>query len=172
MPDLLRSNFTPPNKVRLRKSKPNLVKWQTKTSDKNQCQRPYRLVLGSINPSSPSADKKWRQRLKKSPEAKEAQKEKNKFAMQKRRELETKEQKALTKNKHREKQRLIKKKKMAGRDWWANWIAKGKWQIWKEEKTAIRDWGGNKIAQGKCKTQDEEESFRWEWGANKIAQRQ
>jgi hypothetical protein len=31
--------------------------------------------------------------------------------MQKRRELETKEQKALTLNKHREKQRLIKKKK-------------------------------------------------------------
>ncbi len=45
MPDLLRSNSTPPNKVRLRKSKPNLVKWQTKTSDNNQCRRPYRHVL-------------------------------------------------------------------------------------------------------------------------------
>jgi hypothetical protein len=27
-------------------------------------------ILGSIHPPSPSADKKWRQRLKKSPEAK------------------------------------------------------------------------------------------------------
>jgi hypothetical protein len=44
MPDSLRSDSTPPNKVRLRKSKPNLVKWQTKTSDNNQCRRPYRLV--------------------------------------------------------------------------------------------------------------------------------
>ena len=45
-----------------------------------------------------------------SPEAKEAQKEKNKLAMQKRRELETNNQKALIKNKHREKQRLTKKR--------------------------------------------------------------
>ncbi len=45
MPDSLCSDSTLPNKVRLRKSKPNLVKWQTKISDNNQCQRPYRLVL-------------------------------------------------------------------------------------------------------------------------------
>ena len=38
-----------------------------------------------------------------SPEAKEAQREKSKFAMQKRRKLETKEQTALAKDKHREK---------------------------------------------------------------------
>ncbi len=37
-----------------------------------------------------------------SPEAKEAQREKSKFAMQKRRELETKEQTAFAKDKHRE----------------------------------------------------------------------
>ncbi len=117
-------------------------------------------ILGSINPPSPSADKKRMQRLKKSPEAKEAQKEKNQFAMQKRRELETKEQKALTKTKLREKQRLIKKKK-----WQAEtdeqielqrendrFETKRKRQSEIEEET--------KIAQGKCKTQDEEELFR------------
>jgi hypothetical protein len=46
-----------------------------------------------------------------SPEAKEAQREKSKFAMQKRHELETKEQTALAKDKHREKQRLSKTRK-------------------------------------------------------------
>ncbi len=39
-----------------------------------------------------------------SPEAKEAQREKSKFAMQKRCKLETKEQTALAKEKHRKKQ--------------------------------------------------------------------
>jgi hypothetical protein len=46
-----------------------------------------------------------------SPEAKEAQREKSKFAIQKRCELETKEQTALAKDKHREKQRLSKRRK-------------------------------------------------------------
>ena len=44
-------------------------------------------------------------------EAKEAQREKSKVAMQTRRELETKEQTALAKDKHREKQRLSKSRK-------------------------------------------------------------
>ena len=61
------------------------------------------IILGFINPRSPSSEKKRRQRLKMSPEAKEAQREKSKFAMQKRRKLETKEQTALAKDKHREK---------------------------------------------------------------------
>jgi hypothetical protein len=46
-----------------------------------------------------------------SPEAKEAQREKSKFAMQKRHRLETKEQTALAKDKHRDKQRLSKTRK-------------------------------------------------------------
>ena len=46
-----------------------------------------------------------------SPEAKEAQREKSKFAMQKRHRLETKEQTALAKDKHREKQRRRKMRK-------------------------------------------------------------
>ena len=45
-----------------------------------------------------------------SPETKEAQREKSKFAMQTRRELETKEQTALAKDKHREKKRLKMRK--------------------------------------------------------------
>jgi hypothetical protein len=44
-------------------------------------------------------------------EAKEAQREKSKFAIQRRRDLETKEQTALAKDKHREKQRLAMKRK-------------------------------------------------------------
>ena len=52
-----------------------------------------------------------------SPEAKEAQREKSKFAMQKRCKLETKEQTALAKDKHREKQRLeMRKKRQAETD--------------------------------------------------------
>ena len=43
-------------------------------------------------------------------EAKEAQREKSKVAMQTRRELETKEQIALAKDKHREKKRLKMRK--------------------------------------------------------------
>ncbi len=49
------------------------------------------IILGFLNPQSPSSEKKRRQWLKMSPEAKEAQREKSKFAMQKRRDLETKE---------------------------------------------------------------------------------
>ena len=50
-------------------------------------------------------------------EAKEAQREKSKFAMQRRRKLETKEQTALAKDKHREKKRLkIRKKRQAETD--------------------------------------------------------
>ena len=52
-----------------------------------------------MNPRSPSSEKKRRQRLKMSLEAKEAQREKSKFTMQTRRELETKEHK----DKHNEK---------------------------------------------------------------------
>ena len=54
---------------------------------------------------SPSSEKKRRQRLKMSLEAKEAHREKSTVAMQTRRKLETKEQIALAKDKHREKQR-------------------------------------------------------------------
>ena len=61
------------------------------------------IILGFLNPRSPSSEKKRGQRLKMSPEAKEAQREKSKFAMQKRCKLETKEQTALAKDKHREK---------------------------------------------------------------------
>ena len=61
------------------------------------------IILGFMSPRSASAEKKRRQRLKMSPEAKEARREKSKFAMQKRRKLETKEQTALAKDKHREK---------------------------------------------------------------------
>ena len=61
------------------------------------------IILGFMNPRSPSSEKKRRQRLKMSLEAKEAQREKSKFAMQMRRELETKEQTALAKDKHNEK---------------------------------------------------------------------
>ncbi len=58
-----------------------------------------------------------RQWLKTSSEAKEAQREKSKFAMQKRCELETKEQTALAKNKHREKKRLnMRRKRQAETD--------------------------------------------------------
>ena len=68
------------------------------------------INLGFMNPVSPSAEKKRRQRLKMSLEAKEAQREKSKVAMQTRRELETKEQIALAKDKHREKKRLKMRK--------------------------------------------------------------
>ncbi len=61
------------------------------------------IILGFLNPRSPSSERKRRQWLKMSPEAKEAQREKSKFAMQKRRKLETKKQTALAKDKHREK---------------------------------------------------------------------
>ena len=44
LPDSLCSNSTPPNKVRLRKSEPNIVNDKRKSHDKNQCRRPYRLV--------------------------------------------------------------------------------------------------------------------------------
>ncbi len=44
-------------------------------------------------------------------EKNEAQRERSKFAMQKRRKLETKEQSALAKDKHKEKQRLSKRRK-------------------------------------------------------------
>ncbi len=52
-----------------------------------------------------------------SPEAKEAQREKSKFAMHKRRKLETKEHPAFAKDKHREKKRLkMRKKRQAETD--------------------------------------------------------
>ena len=63
-----------------------------------------------MNPLSPSSEKKRRQWLKMSLEAKEAQREKSKFAIQMKRELETKEQTALAKDKHREKKRLKMRK--------------------------------------------------------------
>ena len=43
------------------------------------------FILGSLNPLSPSSEKKRRQRLKMSLEAKEAQREKSKFEIQRRR---------------------------------------------------------------------------------------
>ena len=49
-------------------------------------------------------------------EAKEEQREKSKFARQTRRELETKEQTALAKDKHREKKMTENEEKTAGRD--------------------------------------------------------
>jgi len=64
-----------------------------------------------LNPLSPSSEKKRRQRHKISHEAKEAQREKSKFAIKRRRDLETKEQTALAKDKHREKQRPAMKRK-------------------------------------------------------------
>ncbi len=68
------------------------------------------IILGFKYSHSPSSEKKRRQRLKMSLEAKEAQREKSKVAMQTRRELETKEQIALAKDKHREKKRLKMRK--------------------------------------------------------------
>jgi hypothetical protein len=67
------------------------------------------IILGFMSPRSASAEKKRRQRLKMSLEAKEAQREKSKFTMQTRRELETKEHK----DKHNEKKR---KKRQAESD--------------------------------------------------------
>jgi len=69
------------------------------------------FILGFLNPLSPSSEKNRRQRLKMSLEAKEAAREKEKFAIQRRRDLETKEQTALAKDKHREKKRLAMKRK-------------------------------------------------------------
>ncbi len=46
-----------------------------------------------------------------SPDKKEDQRQKSKIAMQKRRELERKEQIALAEDKHKEKQRLSKRRK-------------------------------------------------------------
>ncbi len=75
------------------------------------------IILGFLNPRSPSSEKKRRQWLEMSPEAKEAQREKSKFAMQKRCKLETKEQSAFAKDKHREKKRLkMRKKRQAETD--------------------------------------------------------
>jgi hypothetical protein len=74
-----------------------------------------------------------------SPEAKEAQREKSKYAMQKRCKLETKAQTALAKDKHREKKRLnMRRKRQAETDEQTK-LHRENDRFEKEETTANRD---------------------------------
>ncbi len=51
----------------------------------------YLLFLDGRNPASPAADKKWWQRPKMSQEKKDAQREKERFSMNAKRQVETQE---------------------------------------------------------------------------------
>ena len=86
-------------------------------------------------------------------EAKEAQTEKSKFAMQTRRELETKEQTALAKDKHREKKRLNMRKKR---------------QAETEEQTNLHNEKVRLTMKRKREAETEEET-KWHREKNKLA---
>jgi hypothetical protein len=106
------------------------------------------FILGVLNPLSPSSEKKRRQRHKISHEAKEAQREKSKFAIKRRRDLETKEQTAWAKDKHREKQRPAMKRKREAETAEESHLHR-EINTLAKKRTGGRDWGGNKMSQAK-----------------------